>query len=80
MASGSFPLDPAYDSEGRMLIQAADLIDAVCASIADAVSSGESGGMQIDNAASDGASLVMLHLASRLVRAEVRRETPDEDS
>jgi hypothetical protein len=69
MGSGSFPL---YRSEenGKKLLEAAKLVQEVCRSMRDDVDSGESGGMQYDNAASDGGSLALLRLAQSLIEDE----------
>lgn len=59
MGSGSFPLYRT-DESGAKLLNAAKLVNEVVDSISDDVSSGDSGGMQYDNAASDGGSLALL--------------------
>ena len=82
MASGSFPLHPVHDANGLKLKAAADLVADVCRDVSDEVYAGESGGMQFDNAASDGGSLALLYLAEKLIRDELskprEREPPDE--
>jgi hypothetical protein len=71
MGSGSFPLHYT-DKAAVTLKAAADSVQAVCDGISDDVYSGDSGGGQFDNAASDGASLAMLRLAVRLIREQIR--------
>ena len=75
MGSGSFPLS-RLDGDGAKLAQAAALTGEVCEAWTELVYSGDSGGGQCDNAASDGASLAMLFLARRLVLDEVEKEKP----
>ena len=72
MGSGSFPLYRT-DDDGKKLIEATRLVREVCDSLADSVYSGDSGGGQFDNAASDGRSLGLLGLAAGLIEAEVRK-------
>lgn len=73
MGSGSFPL---YDDGlGAKLVKAADLVNEVVNEVVSEVYSGDSGGGQLDNAASDGGSLALLSLAERLIRAEVRESS-----
>ena len=75
MASGSFPLDRC-DPDATNLLAAAALIELVCNKWVDAVYSGESGGLQYDNTAADGAALAKLRLAERLAREQVQKEQP----
>jgi len=70
MASGMFPLR-ANSENGEMLIEAAALIGTVINGLYSDVYSGDSGGMQFDNAASDGGSIARLKLAQRLIKEEV---------
>jgi len=56
---------------GEQLSAAASAVESICDELRDGVYSGESGGMQFDNAASDGGSLSLLRLAVKLIRAEV---------
>lgn len=72
MGSGSFPVDRS--GSGQKLIQAAALVAEFLNEWYDSVYSGESGGGQYDNAASDGGSLALLSLANRLILAEVEKE------
>jgi hypothetical protein len=71
MGSGTFPLHH-NDEDGKKLLEAARLIGEVHSSMADGVFSGDSGGGQYDNAASDGGSLALLSLAKSLVEGGVR--------
>jgi hypothetical protein len=73
MGSGSFPLYRT-DENGKKLLEAAKLIGEVVDGISDDVYSGDSGGMQYDNAASDGGSLALLQLAAQLIEDEVQKE------
>jgi len=68
MGSGIFPLRLA---DGARLLQAAALIEACHDELVDEVYSGDSGGGQFDNAASDGGELALLQLAARLCREAV---------
>ena len=71
MGSGSFPLERIHDL-GKRLWDAADMVEGVCKEMESDVFSGDSGGGQVDNAASDGGSLALLRLAVRLIRDETR--------
>ena len=71
MGSGSFPLSPNEET-GKKLVQAAALIKEVTDAWYDDVYGGDSGGMQYDNAATDGGSLALLGLAHRLILGEVK--------
>lgn len=71
MGSGIFPLernDEGYES----LRKAVELIQETHRICIDSVYSGESGGGQTDNAASDGGSLARIALAEKLIRGELR--------
>lgn len=71
MGAGSFPVG-ARGEIGKKLVQAAELVESVCEDMTDDVYSGDSGGMQYDNAAADGGSLALLRLAVKLIRDEVK--------
>jgi len=73
MGSGCFPLS-REDKDAGKLLQASKLIDEVIKSLWGDVYSGDVGGMQYDNAASDGGSLALLGLASKLVLDQVREK------
>lgn len=73
MGSGMFPVERS-GRLGNELANAAKRVESVCEEIEDEVYSGESGGMQFDNAASDGSSLGLLRLAAKLIRDEVQRD------
>ncbi len=65
MGSGCFPI------KSKQLKEAARLIDEVVNNYYNDVYSGESGCMQYDNTASDGGSLALLNLASKLIKGEI---------
>lgn len=71
MGSGYFPLE---GKRATALLGAAQAVEDVCEALVSDVYSGESGGSQFDNAASDGGSVALLRLAVQLIRGEVRRE------
>ena len=73
MGSGRFPLDR---SGWKRLLEAARLIDEVMNEVYDDIYSGESGGMQFDNAARDGGYLATLSLAQRLITEAVKEAKP----
>lgn len=68
MASGYFPVD---GSDAERLRSIADQLHAFIVECLGPVHSGESGGMQYDNTASDGGSLALLALAEQLIRDEI---------
>ena len=72
MGSGMFPLDVNYSRAGKALLEASKLIQATINDLYDGVYSGDSGGNQYDNAASDGGSLALLGLAKDLIVAELK--------
>ena len=72
MGSGTFPLYRS-DENAKKLLTAAMLVREVVGSISNEVYSGESGGGQFDNAASDGGSLATLSLAAELIEREVEK-------
>ena len=72
MGSGMFPLSPTRDELGVRLNKIADDLEKICEEVSDDIYSGDSGGMQYDNAASDGGSLALLRLAVKLIRDELR--------
>lgn len=75
MGSGTFPLYKT-DTRGQRLLGAAKEVREVCDEMVDAVYSGDSGGGQFDNAASDGGSLALLRLAASLIEDEVVKAKP----
>lgn len=66
MASGSFPVDRSSE-EGKALSSAIDIIDELMGDWWEAVYTGDSGGMQFDNAASDGAYMEKMRIARNLL-------------
>ena len=72
MGRGTFPLY-RNDEEAKKLLTAVSLVREVIHEINESVYSGDSGGGQYDNSASDGGSLALLHLAARLIEGEVER-------
>ena len=75
MGSGMFPVE-TRSRFGEKLSAAASSVESICEELDDGVYSGEVGGMQFDNVASDGASLALLRLAAKLIRAEVSEPKP----
>ena len=67
MGSGIFPLERDEDT-GLTLQGIAFQIEAIANDLSEGIYSGDSGGMQFDNAASDGTYLYRLRLALRLLR------------
>ena len=67
MGSGIFPLK-RDEQLGLTLQGIAFQIEVVADDLAEGIYSGDSGGMQFDNAASDGTYLYRLRLAVRLLR------------
>jgi hypothetical protein len=72
MGSGMFPLSPIRDDYGVKLKNAADAIEDVCNAISEDIYSGDAGGGQFDNAASDGGDLALLRLAVKLIRDRLK--------
>lgn len=68
-----FPLDGRYD-DGATIVRIIAELKKICESAGESIYSGDSGGGQYDNAASDGASLAMIHLAIELLEREIRKE------
>lgn len=66
MGSGSFPLDPKRD--GKELKEIVDKLEKFYNDWWDSVYSGDSGGQQFDNSASDGASLEGIRIAKNLLK------------
>jgi len=75
MGRGAFPLYRSGQN-GKKLIEALRLMEIVQCDLSDAVSTGDSGGGQFDNAASDGAALERLNIAAELVRDCIEPEKP----
>ncbi len=70
MGRGFFPLS-AGSSEGKRLLEAANIIKQVGDEFSESIYSGSDG--QFDNAASDGGSLALLNLAVKICRDEVTK-------
>jgi hypothetical protein len=71
VASGIFPLGRYAPESAKRLREAANLVEEVIKDLSADVFSGESGGMQFDNAASDGGSIARLRLAVELIEGEI---------
>jgi hypothetical protein len=66
MASGTFPL-PSTDSDAKKLLEAKKILEDFRSEYYEIIYSGDSGGCQYDNAASDGGYLERISIAIEMI-------------